>query len=93
MPLEQLKKKKKKQESLWRYLTEHVDLMLWQYGCGILEALDHVHHLQGDYPPLDRINALCNTRYKYLRDTFRIAPSFHIEFVIEYDQLTLKKKP
>jgi hypothetical protein len=87
MPL--TKKKKQKDVPLWSYRTEHVDLMLWQYGCGLMDATNE-HRLKSSLSYIEEVNKCCQIRFDYLASMY-VEPSFKIELVLENNQVALQK--
>jgi hypothetical protein len=77
-------------EKLWRYKTEHVDLMLWQYAEGLLDAYKACGAATSGVPAT--ANQKLTERFKYLKDRF-CKPSFMVQVVWESGSPELQKTP
>ena len=80
---------KKEKPVEWRYKTEHVDLMLWQYAIGIEQMFNSTHSVatySGDVShDHEQANKLVTARHDHLEKVFDVAPSFYINFVTKKD--------
>lgn len=81
---------KKENLSTWRYKTEHVDLMLYQYCVG-LEELSRVKGVTES--DIETLNYLSAQRYTFLSETFKVSPSYKVKFILHSGHATIEKVP
>lgn len=82
MSLKEFKKKKPKEEKLWRYNTDHVDTMLWQYCLGLKNLVNRVP-VGDNIRVTEIINKLSDEHFEHCSKMYNVSPSFTVIFVIE----------
>lgn len=73
----------------WRYKTEHVDLMLYQY-CVALQDFSKIKALAES--DLQTLNYLAAQRYTFLSECFKVEPSFRVKFIIHNGLASIEKE-
>ncbi len=78
--------KAEKKAPVWQYETQHVDIILWQYGSGVLDLINSIGGKNLPYA-----NKLVDDKYAQCEKTFKVAPSFKLQFIEGSGKIELRK--